>query len=90
MRPQGRHCLQQELALYDAELLQRPALVIATHVDMLGDQAHDHVTALQQQQPLQVVPVSGLHGAGVPQLKEALWQACAPKPMPDVNAYAIA
>lgn len=66
--------IRRELALYNAAMLEKPQVIVATKLDAVDDPAR--VTALQKRAKRLKLPffkVSAASGEGVPQLLEALW-----------------
>jgi GTP-binding protein len=66
--------IRRELALYDASLLERPQVVVATKLDAVDEPAR--VTALRKRATALSLPfftVSAASGDGLPALLEALW-----------------
>jgi GTPase len=59
--------LQEELARFDEELADRPALIVANKVDLAPERA----AVLAQRLP-DAIPISALTGEGVPELLETL------------------
>lgn len=62
--------LQGEVARYDSELARRPAVVVATKMDLPGAQAG--LRALRMATDLPVIPVCGRDGRNVGALAESL------------------
>jgi GTPase len=66
--------VREEVRLWNEDLLDRPQLVAATKRDLVGEL--DPLPALEREGArlgLQVVPVSAVTGAGLLELKRALW-----------------
>jgi GTPase len=67
--------IRRELELFQAELLERPQLVVATKIDSLDDP--DRLAALEAKAAewkLPVFRISAVTGEGVPTLLEGLWR----------------
>ena len=63
--------LRRELHLYDANLSQRPWMIIANKMDLPG--AQDNLTALRNAYPDRlIIPMAAASGTGVDEFKEAL------------------
>lgn len=65
--------LRREVALYSAELAEKPHVVILTKLDLLPPASS--LPSIETQVGAPVVAVSAVTGAGVPQLLETLWQS---------------
>jgi GTP-binding protein len=66
--------IRRELTLYDAAMLEKPQVVVATKLDAVDDP--DRVTALQERARELSLPffkISAVSGEGLPPLLEALW-----------------
>jgi GTP-binding protein len=66
--------IRNELKLYDAAMLTRPQVVVATKTDAVDDPAR--ITALQKRAKKLKLPffqISAVSGEGLPALLEALW-----------------
>lgn len=67
---QDLRALQAEVARYDAELARRPAVVVATKMDLPGATAG--LRALRGSTDLPVIPVCGRDGRNISSLAEAV------------------
>lgn len=65
-----RECvlLQAELEAYAVGLLRRPAVIVANKVDLL-ENPDPHIAQLKEATSLPIIPVSGLMGGGIEDLK---------------------
>ncbi|MEQ1758792.1 MAG: GTPase, partial [Vicinamibacterales bacterium] len=80
--------IQNELRLFSPEVAAKPMIVAANKIDALDDPAlvdalERHVT----ETGLPFMRISGVSGAGIPELLEALWKAIASAPVaePEVD-----
>jgi GTP-binding protein len=67
--------LRRELELFEPKLAAKPQIVAANKMDALDDESR--VTALESRAGKLGLPffrISGVSGAGVPELLEAMWQ----------------
>ena len=63
--------LLAELKLYDPALLKKPRLVVANKMDL--EAAKAQLTKFKRRHKVDVIPISCATGAGLEELKEALW-----------------
>jgi len=66
--------LRREVALYSAELVEKPHVVVLTKLDLLPA-PRSPLPEIRSQHGAPVVRVSAVTGEGVPQLLETLWQS---------------
>ncbi|HEU5262767.1 MAG TPA: GTPase ObgE [Gemmatimonadales bacterium] len=80
--------LRRELALYSAELAEKPHVVVLTKLDLLPPASR--LPSMETHVGAPVVAISAVTGAGVPQLLETLWQSlragAATSPVPTPSA----
>jgi GTP-binding protein len=71
--------LREEIRLYDADLAQRPWLVVANKMDV--PEASEHLAAFRKRFPkVEVWPVSAESGMGVAEFKERLAERIGRRP----------
>jgi len=73
--------VREEIRLWDPELLERPLLVVATKRDAAG--SPDSLTDLRREvaaHGIEVLPVSGVRGDGLAELKARAWGLLTPDP----------
>lgn len=78
--------LRREVGAYDPELLRRPSLVALNKVDLLDEGAVEERVHELAAEGLAVVPTSALTGAGLDELKQALFQLLPAAPQPTTPA----
>jgi GTP-binding protein len=70
--------IQEELKLFDRRLSEKPQIVAANKIDALDDpDALARLTKHVRARTLQVIPISGVRGDGIPKLLEAAWREIA-------------
>lgn len=70
--------IRRELELYDAAVMEKPQLVVATKMDALDDPARaEALEARARERGLPFFRISAVTGDGLPRLLEALWQPVA-------------
>jgi GTP-binding protein len=70
--------IQEELTLFDRRLAEKPQIVAANKIDALDDPgALARLTKHARARRLQVIPISGVRGDGLPELLEAAWREIA-------------
>ncbi|HET7745155.1 MAG TPA: GTPase ObgE [Gaiellaceae bacterium] len=72
------HTIERELALYGAGLAERPQLVVLNKIDLLGGAAPDF--AIEDERIVAVVATSCATGAGIDELRLALFEHCPVEP----------
>jgi GTP-binding protein len=83
--------IRRELELYNRELLEKPQVVVANKIDALDNP--EEVEALGRRARELGLPffrISGVTGAGVPALLEAIWPAIADARQAEAAALALA
>lgn len=65
--------IREELARYSPELARRAEIVVASKMDLTGSE--DALTELRDLLAVPVYPISGVTGAGLRELAEAMWTA---------------
>ncbi len=70
---QAYRVIRRELERYSPHLAQRPEIVVGTKLDLSG--AAESLTALRAALGVQVLGTSGVSGAGLRELGEAMWRA---------------
>lgn len=79
------HTINEELRLYEPELLKRPQIVAANKIDLEEARANlPRLQAAAEEAGYQLFPISAASGEGVDQLVYAAWELVksAPKPEP--------
>ena len=69
------HTLQQEITCYGHGVAAKPRVIAANKMDL--PEARTYLKTFRAAMPDPIVPVSGLTGAGVPELIQAIWH-CLP------------
>src|SRR5688500_9165756 len=83
--------IRRELGLYNRELLGKPQVVAANKIDALHDMRELDVLADRARQlELPLFRISGVTGAGVPELLEAIWRPIADARQAEAATLALA
>jgi GTP-binding protein len=72
--------VRKELELFQPTLAAKPQIVVANKIDALSEEHEDAVVALAERAAALHLPflrVSGVSGAGIPELLEAMWRGLA-------------
>jgi GTP-binding protein len=70
--------IQEELKLFDRQLAAKPQIVAPSKIDALDNpEALERLTRHVRARKLQVIPISGVRGDGLPELLEGAWREIA-------------